>query len=690
MDTPLPDPIAALHAAEPCMADIRALAPQFADWPAARIEALLGQLAETGDDRALSRLLQVSAHLGVQLDPAVLARCIGVCEQLPDTAPCFALSDARAIPPLLAAADDESMFRERRLYAVRVAAELTAKFQLDPAPVRKATWKMERIAHGEVLKTLLAETILLLEGNPPGDNGTTRRRGVGSWIDLPLSVLLPEQRPPAVIGGDYTVRRPIPKLGRNDPCHCGSGKKYKKCCYSSDQALLRDASEHAGATRSALKHNPGLVDDPGIIERMRAYELKTVKPAELGLMQLHAAFHNALIFGLRELAFETLKEIERRYDDPPPKYDPFEELIDEVLEAGDLDLARRIRDHHGEKPWRRTTAIAFLFEMLEHPEHFASLEEACRKSVCAIDDEETRHDEPLIRLALQFASRLPALAIVFARAAIASFPERTFDNETLLDAVREKRIDLDLYPYDDPAEELLDWASEQNRAAAQRHAQSAEVAKLSRQLAATRADLDEKQLALKAMGQRLAEAAAARERPTEAALAAADAPPVAPPADPEKEQTLRRLRAQVEALKAEVSEQQAQRRDLRQALAEEHRKLAALAAASPASAEPAPPEAAVEPAGRPLVPEYADDFRRNCEALPPALAAKAILAAGRFAAHDPAIWHQTKPIERLPEHYRIRVTLDYRLIVRWQPGRSLRVLDVIPRQGLEAWIKRHG
>lgn len=21
-----------------------------------------------------------------------------------------------------------------------------------------------------------------------------------------------------------------PKIGRNDPCHCGSGKKYKKCC----------------------------------------------------------------------------------------------------------------------------------------------------------------------------------------------------------------------------------------------------------------------------------------------------------------------------------------------------------------------------------------------------------------------------------------------------------------------------
>jgi preprotein translocase subunit SecA len=27
-----------------------------------------------------------------------------------------------------------------------------------------------------------------------------------------------------------TVRRSAPKVGRNDPCPCGSGKKYKKCC----------------------------------------------------------------------------------------------------------------------------------------------------------------------------------------------------------------------------------------------------------------------------------------------------------------------------------------------------------------------------------------------------------------------------------------------------------------------------
>ena len=30
---------------------------------------------------------------------------------------------------------------------------------------------------------------------------------------------------------DQTVVRESPRIGRNDPCPCGSGKKYKKCCF---------------------------------------------------------------------------------------------------------------------------------------------------------------------------------------------------------------------------------------------------------------------------------------------------------------------------------------------------------------------------------------------------------------------------------------------------------------------------
>ncbi|MEW5907489.1 MAG: SEC-C metal-binding domain-containing protein [Elusimicrobiota bacterium] len=43
-----------------------------------------------------------------------------------------------------------------------------------------------------------------------------------------------KKHPEVLQGGEVqkveTVRREEPKIGRNDPCHCGSGKKYKKCC----------------------------------------------------------------------------------------------------------------------------------------------------------------------------------------------------------------------------------------------------------------------------------------------------------------------------------------------------------------------------------------------------------------------------------------------------------------------------
>jgi tetratricopeptide (TPR) repeat protein len=29
-------------------------------------------------------------------------------------------------------------------------------------------------------------------------------------------------------------------IGRNDPCHCGSGKKYKRCCLDKDEAAGRE------------------------------------------------------------------------------------------------------------------------------------------------------------------------------------------------------------------------------------------------------------------------------------------------------------------------------------------------------------------------------------------------------------------------------------------------------------------
>jgi preprotein translocase subunit SecA len=37
-------------------------------------------------------------------------------------------------------------------------------------------------------------------------------------------------------GKGVTVRREGKKVGRNDPCPCGSGKKYKRCCLLKEEA----------------------------------------------------------------------------------------------------------------------------------------------------------------------------------------------------------------------------------------------------------------------------------------------------------------------------------------------------------------------------------------------------------------------------------------------------------------------
>ena len=44
------------------------------------------------------------------------------------------------------------------------------------------------------------------------------------------------------------------KVGRNDPCPCGSGKKYKKCC-------LAEAFVHVGKEESIRKRLIGSLSD---------------------------------------------------------------------------------------------------------------------------------------------------------------------------------------------------------------------------------------------------------------------------------------------------------------------------------------------------------------------------------------------------------------------------------------------
>jgi hypothetical protein len=39
-----------------------------------------------------------------------------------------------------------------------------------------------------------------------------------------------------------------PRPGRNEPCHCGSGRKYKQCCLAKDEAEAAKARAEAAAS----------------------------------------------------------------------------------------------------------------------------------------------------------------------------------------------------------------------------------------------------------------------------------------------------------------------------------------------------------------------------------------------------------------------------------------------------------
>jgi len=50
------------------------------------------------------------------------------------------------------------------------------------------------------------------------------------------------------------------KTGRNDPCHCGSGQKYKRCCQEKDETAERTARAAAEAAKPKAPPRRSLAD----------------------------------------------------------------------------------------------------------------------------------------------------------------------------------------------------------------------------------------------------------------------------------------------------------------------------------------------------------------------------------------------------------------------------------------------
>ena len=98
------------------------------------------------------------------------------------------------------------------------------KERIDSEMVRYL-WRLRPIPQGEgatAARPALRQSASVTLNNPGA--------GASAFAGAPAAGSRPQ---PARTGGDdaavRTVRRDSPKVGRNDPCPCGSGRKYKKC-----------------------------------------------------------------------------------------------------------------------------------------------------------------------------------------------------------------------------------------------------------------------------------------------------------------------------------------------------------------------------------------------------------------------------------------------------------------------------
>jgi predicted aspartyl protease len=75
-----------------------------------------------------------------------------------------------------------------------------------------------------------AEVLIGMDIIGQGDFAVTNKDGKTAFSFRTPSIECIDFVKQAQPGAAQQIPKPPPKVGRNDPCPCGSGKKYKKCC----------------------------------------------------------------------------------------------------------------------------------------------------------------------------------------------------------------------------------------------------------------------------------------------------------------------------------------------------------------------------------------------------------------------------------------------------------------------------
>ena len=115
----------------------------------------------------------------------------------------------------------------------------------DPQPSRPIPPNTHKNAHtapaAETAGTPDSPSSVQTAGTPASPAFSTAERmhknaQTGPAAENALSPDFPPFSMPEFLHKTAQIRRETPKIGRNEPCPCGSGQKYKRCCLNKPQA----------------------------------------------------------------------------------------------------------------------------------------------------------------------------------------------------------------------------------------------------------------------------------------------------------------------------------------------------------------------------------------------------------------------------------------------------------------------
>lgn len=73
----------------------------------------------------------------------------------------------------------------------------------------------------------------------------------------------------------------MPAPGRNDPCPCGSGKKYKKCCLARDEAAANAQRDEAAAAKAAATKTSWVIAEDDDLDELSNRVVDLIQQGQL-------------------------------------------------------------------------------------------------------------------------------------------------------------------------------------------------------------------------------------------------------------------------------------------------------------------------------------------------------------------------------------------------------------------------